>query len=125
MGVALTKQELHYLAMNIVGKDLEKRGFEFIAIESKLGKQPQYVCIDKNNQRYFVIVKAILLPDNPNNFDVIWMETFKSHAREHNAKVLYAGVGLANTEDSTKPLFKDEEYLLEYNGIQVIEMNLN
>ncbi len=125
MGVALTKQELHYLAMNIVGKDLEKRGFEFIAIESKLGKQPQYVCIDKNNQRYFVIVKAILLPDNPNNFDVIWMETFKSHAREHNAKVLYAGVGLANTEDNTKPLFKDEEYLLEYNGIQVIEMNLN
>lgn len=125
MGVALTKQELHYLAMNIVGKDLEKRGFEFIAIESKLGKQPQYVCIDKNNQRYFVIVKAILLPDNPNNFDVIWMETFKSHAREHNAKVLYAGVGLANTEDNSKPLFKDEEYLLEYNGIQVIEMNLN
>ena len=33
---ALTNQELHYLAMNMVGKDLEKRGFEFIAIESKL-----------------------------------------------------------------------------------------
>ena len=122
---ALTKQELHYLAMNIVGKDLEKRGFEFIAIESKLGKQPQFVCIDKKNQRYFVIVKVITLPDNPNNYDVIWMETFKSHAREHDAKVLYGGVGLGNSDDPTLPVMKDEEYLLEYNGIQVVEMNLN
>ena len=125
MSVALTKQELHFLAMNIVGKDLEKRGFEFIAIESKLGKLPQFVCIDKNNQRYFVIVKTIMLPDNPNNYDVIWMETFKVHAQKHEANVLYAGVGLANAEDNTKPIFKGEEYLLEYNGIQVIEMNVN
>ena len=125
MAKELTKQELHYLAMNIVGKDLEKRGFEFIAIESKLGKQPQFVCIDKKKQRYFVIVKAILLPENPNNYDVIWMETFKGHAREHQAKILYAGVGLANSDDNSKPILKDEEYLLEYNGIQVIEMNLN
>lgn len=122
---ALTNQELHYLAMNIVGKDLEKRGFEFIAIESKLGKQPQFVCIDKKNQRCFVIVKAIVLPDNPNNYDVVWMETFKSHAHEHDAKVLYAGVGLGNSEDPAQPIMRDEEYLLEYNGIQVIEMNLN
>jgi hypothetical protein len=123
--VALTNQELHYLAMNIVGKDLEKRGFEFIAIESKLGKQPQFVCIDKKNQRFFVVVKAIPLPDNPNNYDVIWMETFKSHAREHDAKVLFGGVGLGNSLDPNLPVMKDQEYLLEYNGIQVIEMNLN
>lgn len=125
MSRELTKQELHYLAMNIVGKDLEKRGFKFIAIESKLGKQPQFVCIDKNNQRYFVIVKAIMLPENPNNYDVIWMETFKTHAFEHDAKILYAGVGLANSDDKSNPILKDEEYLLEYNGIQVVEMNLN
>ncbi len=121
MAQELSKQELHYLAMNIVGKDLEKRGFEFIAIESKLKKQPQFVCVDKNNQRYFVIVKAIILPKNPNNFDVIWMETFKVHAQKYDAKVLYAGVGLANTDDETKPLIKDKEYLLQYGGIQEID----
>ncbi len=125
MSIELTKQELHYLAMNIVGKDLEKRGFEFIAIESKLGKQPQFVCIDKTNQRYFVIVKAIMLPDKPNSYDVIWMESFKLHAQKHEAKVLYAGVGLGNAEDGTKPVIKGEEYLLEYNGIQFVETNLN
>lgn len=125
MASELSKQELHYLAMNIVGKDLEKRGFEFIAIESKLGKQPQFVCIDKNNQRFFVIVKAILLPENPNDYDVIWMETFKVHAQKHEAKILYAGVGLGNPEGEQLPILKDQEYLLQYDGIQYIEMNLN
>lgn len=125
MSKPLSNQELHNLAMNIVGEDLEKRGFEFIAINSKLGRHPQFVCIDKNNQRYFVLVKAVPYPDNPNNYDVVWMETFKSHALEHEAKVFYAGVGLRNANDPKEPVMLDEKYLLEYNGIQVVQMNLN
>ena len=46
----LTKQELHNLAMNIVGKELEEKGYEFIAINSTLGKHPQFVCIDKKQE---------------------------------------------------------------------------
>ena len=125
MSKPLTKQELHNLAMNHVGKDLEQRGFEFIAINSKLKKHPQFVCIDKNSQYFFVIVRAILLPDNPNNYDVVWMESFKKHAREKNAQVLYAGVGLANAQNEKLPIYLNEEYLIEYNGIQVLDANLN
>ena len=125
MGKALNEQELHNLAMNHVGKDLEKRGFEFVAINSKLKKHPQFVCIDKNSQYFFVIVRAVILPDNPNNYDVVWMETFKRHARDKDAKVLYAGVGLGNPNGEHLPLFLNEEYLIEYNGIQLIETNLN
>ncbi len=125
MGKALTEQELHNLAMNHVGKELEERGFEFVAINSKLKKHPQFVCIDKNSQYFFVLVKAVILPDNPNNYDIVWMETFKKHAREKDAKVLYAGVGLANAQDEKLPVYLDEDYVLEYNGIQVIEDNLN
>ncbi len=121
----VTKQELHNLAMNIVGEELEKNGYEFIAINSKLGKNPQFVCIDSNNQRYFVIVKAIEYPDNPHNYDMIWMETFKKHAREHDAKIFYAGVGLQNAENPTSPVFLNEDYTLEYAGIQIIETHLN
>lgn len=121
----LTEQELHNLAMNHVGKDLEQRGFEFISVNSKLKKHPQFVCIDKNKQYFFVIVKVVILPDNPNNYDVVWMETFKNHARENNAKVLYAGVGIGNMTDEKSPIYLNEEYLLEYNGIQVLETNLN
>jgi len=125
MNKPLTKQELHNLAMNHVGQDLEQRGFEFIAINSKLKKHPQFVCIDKNNQYYFVIVRAVILPDNPNNYDVVWMESFKEHARNQNAKVLYAGVGIGNINDEKLPIYLNEEYLMEYNGIQVLETNLN
>lgn len=125
MSRILTKQELHNLAMNIVGKELEKRGFEFIAINSTLGKHPQYVCIDKTNQRYFVIVKAVSYPDNPHNYDMIWMESFKKHAREQEAHVFYAGVGLQNLEDPQKPVLLNEDYALEYAGLQVIEAHLN
>ncbi|NNK69753.1 MAG: Na(+)-translocating NADH-quinone reductase subunit F, partial [Flavobacteriaceae bacterium] len=98
MSRPLTNQELHNLAMNHVGKELERRGFEFIAINSKLKKHPQFVCMDKNKQYFFVIVRAVILPENPNNYDVVWMETFKKHAQEQDAKVLYAGVGLANPQ---------------------------
>ena len=125
MSKALTEQELHNLAMNYVGKDLEQRGFEFIAVNSKLKKHPQFVCIDKNKQYYFVIVRAVMLPDNPNNYDVVWMESFKKHAREKDAKVLYAGVGLGNMDNKNDPIFLDEEYILEYSGIQVLETNFN
>jgi hypothetical protein len=125
MSKALTPQELHNLAMNHVGKDLEDRGFEFVAINSKLNKHPQFVCIDKNSQYFFVIVRAVILPDNPNNYDVVWMETFKKHAQEKDAKVLYAGVGLGNPEDEALPIFLNQEYLIEYNGIQVVETHLN
>lgn len=125
MSKALTDQELHNLAMNHVGKDLEKRGFEFVAINSKLKKHPQFVCIDKNSQYFFVLVKAVMLPNNPNNYDVVWMETFKEHARSKDAKVLFAGVGLGNPYGEELPIFLNEDYLIEYNGIQVISDNLN
>ncbi len=125
MKTPLTEQEIHNLAMNFVGEELEERGFEFLDVNSTLKKNPQFVCVDKNNQRFFVIIKAVKLPANPHNYDVVWMETFKKHAYENDAKVLFAGVGLGNPDGEDLPLYLDEEYLLEYNGIQVIETNLN
>ncbi|MFV0564236.1 MAG: Na(+)-translocating NADH-quinone reductase subunit F [Flavobacteriaceae bacterium] len=125
MSTPLTTQQLHNLAMNHVGKELEQRGFEFIAVNSQLKKHPQFVCIDKNSQYYFVIVRAVILPENPNNYDVVWMENFKKHAYEKNAKVLYAGVGLGNPNGEHLPVYLNEEYLMEYNGIQFLETNLN
>ena len=125
MSKPLSEQEMHNLAMNHVGKDLESRGFEFVAINSKLKKHPQFVCVDKNSQYFFVIVRVVKLPENPNNYDVVWMETFKKHAFEKEAKVLYAGVGIGNPEGNELPIYLNEEDLIEYNGIQIIETNYN
>lgn len=122
MSRVLTKQEIHNLAMNIVGKELEAKGYEFIAINSQLKRNPQFVCIDKTNQRFFVIVKAAAISDHPITFDVVWMETFKIHARSNKAKVLFAGVGLGAFNDKTKLPNLEEEYLLQYKGLQLLDV---
>lgn len=121
----LTQQELHNLAMNIVGKDLEKRGFEFIAVNSQLKKHPQFVCIDAKNQRYFVIVRFNTIDNYPVDYDVIWMETFKNHAKKNKAKVLFAGLGLGSIDNETKYPNLDENYLLKYEGLQDLAIELN
>ena len=41
----LTDQELHNLAMNTVGRQLEASGYEFMTINSKPKKNPQFVCL--------------------------------------------------------------------------------
>lgn len=125
MSRPLSKQEIHNLAMNIVGKELESKGYEFIAINSQLRRNPQFVCVNKNNERYFVIVKAGEISETEITFDVIWMETFKTHARNNEAKVIFAGVGLANSKDNTKPPYLNEEYLLQYSGLQFLDVELN
>lgn len=121
----LSEQELHNLAMNIVGEELENQGYEFVAINSQLRRNPQYVCIDKNSQYYFVIVKAVLLPEDPEEYDVVWMETFREHARSKDAKVLYAGIGLGNKDVEGGPVYLDEPYLLKYSGAQLLDVDMN
>ncbi|MDP2160300.1 MAG: Na(+)-translocating NADH-quinone reductase subunit F [Flavobacterium sp.] len=117
----LTEQELHNLAMNHVGKELENQGFEFIAVNSQLKRHPQFVCVDKpTNTLHFVLVTVFNYPNNPEEYDAIWMETFIEHATKLKAKVLYAGVGIANASDYEKPVIKNEDYIINYNGIKEI-----
>jgi len=125
MSRPLNKQELHNLAMNIVGKDLEKQGYEFIAVNSKLKRDPQFVCIDNNGQYYFVLVQVAVITEEPINYDVIWMETFKEHARKQNAKVVFAGVGLGHPENKEEPPYLDEDYLLQYEGLKYLDVEMN
>ncbi len=120
MSKPLTEQELHNLAMNIVGKDLESQGFEFLGVNSKLKKDPQFVAL-KNKDLHFVIVRAISYPQDANVYDPVLMQTIKEHATKFEAKTYYAGVGLGHGSDYAKPVIKDEDYTLLYNGIQEIK----
>ena len=71
----LTAQELHNLAMNIVGEKLTEMGYEFQAINSQLKRHPQFVLFKKGEPTIFVLVKATNHLQNPNEYDTIWMET--------------------------------------------------
>lgn len=111
----LNKQELHNLAMNIVGRELEDNGYEFLGVNSKLKKNPQFVAL-KDSKLHFVIVRAIEYPDDPAAFDPAFMKEIKEHAEKFNAKTFYAGVGLANSTDYEKPINSEEDYIVNYQG---------
>jgi len=119
----LTAQELHNLAMNIVGEKLTKMGYEFQAINSQLKRHPQFVLFKKGEPTIFVLVKATNNLQNPSaEYDTIWMETFKNHAIKQNAKVWFAGVGIANAESVESPVFKDQPYYVAFEDfVKIIE----
>jgi hypothetical protein len=115
----LTEQELHNLAMNIVGKDLEDQGYEFMGVNSKLKKDPQFVVL-KDKELHFVIVRATSYPKDAHVYDSLFMQTIKVHAEKFEAKTYYAGVGLGHGTDYAKPVIKDEDYTMVYKGIQEV-----
>tara|TARA_B100001093_G_scaffold76885_2_gene67924 strand:- start:134 stop:517 length:384 start_codon:yes stop_codon:yes gene_type:complete len=115
----LTKKELHQLAMNIVGEELKKSGFEFLSVNSKLQKDPQFVCLKKKNL-YFVIVRAIQYPNDPNEIKDIVIEKVKDHVEKFNATLFFAGVGLANAENYELPIFKNSNYAINFKGLKKI-----
>lgn len=119
MSLPLTKQELHNLAMNIVGKQLEEDGFEFLGVNSKLKRDPQFVAL-KDKNLHFVIVRAIAYPQDANIYDPVFMQTIKAHADKFEARTFYAGVGLGHGTDYAKPVIKHEDYTMVFNGLQEI-----
>jgi len=119
MAVFLTEQELHNLAMNIVGKDLEEQGYEFMGVNSKLKKDPQFVAL-KDKKLHFVIVRAISYPKEADVYDPVFMQTIKSHADKFEARTFYAGVGLGHGDDYANPVEMNEPYTMVYNGLQEI-----
>lgn len=112
----LTEQELHNLAMNIVGRQLQAEGFEFMGVNSKPGKNPQFVCL-REKQLHFIVVRSVAFPDNPAQFDASLMQRVKGHADKFEARTYYAGVGLSNARDRRLPVYLNEEYLVEYAGL--------
>ena len=119
MDQPLTEQELHNLAMNIVGKELEESGYEFLGVNSKLRKDPQFVAL-KDKTLHFVIVRAVRYPKDAHSYDPVFMQTIKEHALKFEARTYYAGVGLGHGSDYAKPVIKDQSYTMVYKGLQEI-----
>ena len=114
-----SNQELHQLAMKTVGDDLIAKGYEFVAVNSELKKDPQFVC-KKDNQLFFVVVKACIYPSNPKDYDSDLIEKIKDHASKFEAVVRFAGVGFARADHYDLPLVKSKPYAINYEGLQKI-----
>ena len=118
----LTEQELHNTAMEVVGKELEEEGFEFMTVNSKLKKDPQFVCL-KDKKLHFIVVRAVQYPQNPVDYDGVFMEKVRTHAQKFEASTYYAGVGLAHGKDYGLPLTKEAPVAINYQGLQEISLH--
>jgi len=115
----LSEQEIHNMAMHVVGEALKEDNFEFLAVNSQLKKDPQFVCL-KEKKLHFVVVKGCLYPHNPMEYDLKLMDQVRGHATKYNAYTYFAGVGFAHADDYEKPLNKTEPYVVNYAGLQEI-----
>lgn len=113
---ALTEQELHNLAMNIVGRQLESEGYEFMGVNSKPKKNPQFVCL-KEKQLHFIVVRNVVFPNDIKLYDKNLMMKVKQQASKFEAKTYYAGVGLSNAIDQYLPVYLNESYIVNYDGL--------
>lgn len=114
----LTEQELHNLAMNIVGRQLETEGYEFMAVNSELKKNPQFVCL-KEKKLHFIVVKSVSYPGDPQDLEFYRadLNKMKEHALKFEAATYYAPVGLVNATDYHLPVYLNEEYIVDYDGL--------
>lgn len=117
---ALNEQELRYLAMEHVGKDLEQQGYEFLAVNSELKKDPQFVAL-KEGKLHFVVVRATEYPANPKDYDEEFMIKMRDHAVNFKARTFYAGVGFGHASGYDVPIKKGEAYSIAYTGLIEIE----
>ena len=118
----LNQQEIHQIGMNTVGKHLEQNGFEFLAVKSELGQSPQFICVKNEKELFFVLLRSVTFPEDPQKFNEVWMQKMKKHAIEKKARLLYAGVGVADTNDMMAKPMKGHESFVIYQGL--IEVNL-
>ena len=115
----LTKQELHNLAMNIVGEELQKEGFEFLAINSDIKKNPQFVAL-KNKETYFIVVRPVFSEAATSDSQFVHMKPILEHAEKHKASVFYTGVWLGHGNDINQSVIKNEDYSFVYSGLTKI-----
>ncbi len=118
----LNEQQLHNTAMEVVGKELEAAGFEFLTVNSELKKDPQFVCL-KEKKLHFIIVRAVQYPQNPTQYDGVLMEKVRAHAEKFEARTYFAGVGLAHGDNYELPLTQEDPFAINYQGLQEITLH--
>lgn len=120
MNKRLTGEELHELGIKWVYKHI-KDEFEVLSVNIEFDKNPQIVA-RKDDEMHFIVVKTSTYPDVGSLTSVAAEEIIK-HADKHNAKILFAHVGIANADaenenDMQFPV-KGGHFYFNYNGLSI------
>ncbi len=116
---AFSPEELHYLGMNFVGKELEEMGYEFLGVNSDLKKHPQFVLYKKDEKITFVMVKTSLNIEEVKTLPEI-TDRVVEYAKSQDSNVWYIGVALVNSKDKNLPVNKTTDYSVYTTEIKKI-----
>lgn len=116
-------EEIHYAGMNFVGEELQKLGYEFLGVNSKPQKHPQFVIFKSGEPITFVLVKTVVFPAN---FEALPQVTEKvvAHAKKQDSSVWFAGVALCDAENEQKPPRIGKPYKILFNGFKKIHTHV-
>ncbi len=116
----LTGSELHELGIKWVYKQI-KDEYEVLSVNIEFEKNPQ-ILARKNDELCFIVVKTSTYPDLGSLSSIAAEEIIK-HADKHQAKILFAHVGIANADakDEAEMAFPEKggQYYINYNGLSV------
>ncbi len=116
----MSNQEIHEFGIDIIYKYAQQEGFEVVEGTTDLNQNPQLV-LKKNGQLYFVMIKTGPADGTHLTYDRdLAMQVFNS-AKPHNAKVLFAGVGLRCVGYGTA-LLRNKGFQVDFRGFEDIEL---
>ncbi len=116
----LSDEELHFLGIKVVYKDLVDKGYEVLNVRQELDVNPQILAL-KEGKRFFIVVRTERFPEMGILFPHIAADVLKVSTK-HDGISLFASVGIANAdgsndEEMSKPV-KNGEYYINYKGLQ-------
>ncbi|MBN2166988.1 MAG: hypothetical protein JW717_11975 [Marinilabiliaceae bacterium] len=116
----MTDEELHYLGIKVVYKDLIDKGYDVLNIRKEMDVNPQ-ILAKKDGRFVFITVKTARYPYMGVLYPHVASDVLHV-ARKRNAVCYFASVGIANAngqteEEMAKPI-ADGEYYINYKGLQ-------
>ncbi len=113
-------EELHFLGIKVVYKDLVDKGYEVVNARKELDVNPQ-ILAKKDDQFHMFLVKTGFYPDMGIILPEI-VDQVHDLGKRHNAKCWYASIGIANANGKTEEEMArpevDGEYYINYQGFR-------
>ena len=118
-GKAMNLEELHFLGIKVVYKDLVDKGYEVLNVRKELDVNPQ-ILAKKDDQFHMIVVKTGFYPEMGIIIPEVIVQV-KELSKKHNAKCWYASVGIADANgDTEKEMGRPKvggEFYINYKGI--------
>jgi hypothetical protein len=118
----MTMEEIHDFGIEIVLKQLKKKGYEIQIVNTEYGMNPQIVGKKENNLA-FIAVRTACYPEKGQLEESIHFEMIE-HADKYGAIPYFASVGIANadaiTDEAMAIPLKGAGFHVAYEGMVMI-----